>query len=250
MKDSKESFYVSIVQVRVLKQFCSLLSVLGLTLFSNFGYSGQPDNGGTTPPHSNAFGKDLSEWMNVFWTDNLSGGDGKEGRVTLLEVPGGDVVGGDGSEENPLILEGELDVELGVGSPFVLGVLTWIGESYVDECLPDDEPLGPDLFLEADVVVTLDDQTLIDSETDELSDYYYDATFFDSPISEGYPQCRESDEDDNCLCEAGGAIWVQGLGFINQPLAIGEHTLHLTVGANFFGFHVVFVNTWNITVSP
>lgn len=198
---------------------------------------------GTAPPHSHAFGNDLQEWMNAFWVSNLGGGeDQMVGHVTLLTVPEGSPTDGDGSEGNPLVLVGERDVEMMVGSPFALGVLAWAGESYVQEECPDDEPLAPDLFLEADVLITVDGHPLIDSDHDDLGDYYYEATEFDPPIVYDEPANRGD-------CDADAAIWVQGLGFLHGPLTPGEHTLVLDATADFLGFHVRFINTWNITVS-
>ena len=177
------------------------------------------------PPQSHAFGKTLAEWMRLYWTWCLTHPaecpTGVEveaeqiGRVVLLPMP---------------LLDGELDVTLEPGTPFVTPVLVFIGETHGGE--PDDVPLPPEIFTSATVQVILDGHPLIDSSVDDLEKYYFGPVYFEEPI----PLNPES-----------SAIWVQGLGFGSPPLAVGEHRLTMDVNIEgVFGFF----NTWHIAVQP
>ena len=195
-------------------------------------------NAGVKPPHSSGFGNTLGECQLAYWTAALSAdGPEKVGRVLLLPLPDG--------EFNPdtANVEGELAIEYGPGTPFFLPFFVFIGESYV-QMVPDDVPADYEfIFLDnpgLTAQITLDGNSLIDSSTDDLTDFYSGPVFFDPPITDGYPINR----GDN---DAAAAIWVQGLGFAHPPLLVGEHTLHLLVDTGLgFGFD----NTWHITVAP
>ncbi len=231
-----------------------LISLIAFASAEAVAGNGNKKGGGTSPPQSNAFGKGLSEWMKLFWNYQFGGGqDQQVGHVTLLDLPEGAPVNEDdtdapedekiGTAKNPLLLVGHLNIDLDVGSPFALGVLGWVGESYEEPECADDEAIPAEIFLDAGVRITLDGNSLIDSNVDDLGDYYYDPVDFDSPIA--YDEGIDYGD-----CTAVAAIWVQGIGFVHPPLSRGDHTLHLISGANFFGFHVVFDNTWHITVKP
>jgi hypothetical protein len=199
-----------------------------------------PHAAGGPPPHAKAFGKSLTEWMKLYWTWALGGDQaGQVGRVLFLPIPEGELQPRD--DDDPFIFVGEADVTLQPGTPFVLPVFTWVGETYVQD-VPDDEPLPDEIFTNMEVLVTLDGRTLIDSDTDDLGDFLFGPVDFDDVILYDEPQPRGENLD------AAGAIWVQGIGFVHHPLSVGRHTLTLDVFSDDFG--VGFRNTWTITVRP
>ncbi|RIK40928.1 MAG: hypothetical protein DCC55_13480 [Chloroflexi bacterium] len=188
------------------------------------------------PPQSHAFGKALEEWQLLYFTWYLGGSQADQVRnVRFLPLPEGEPTG-----EDPTIIVGELDLTLEVGTAFVLPVLTFIGETYVED-VADDEPLPAEIFTGAPVLVSLNGQPLIDSGVENLDKYLFGPVFFDPPILYDEPQPRGD-------VNAAAAIFVQGIGFVYPPLPVGEHTL--TLFAVFEDFGVGFSNTWHITVQP
>lgn len=195
------------------------------------------------PPQSTAFGKSLTQWMVEYWTQYFEGGDGFVKRVRLLPQPEGQVTGGSSTFSDPVVIEGELDVTLEPGTPFVLPISTFVGETYLPELnIPDDVPVADAVFTDSDVLVTLDGRALINSEIDDLSDYYFGPAYFNEPILFTEPSSNGSI----------GAIFVQGLGFVQSPLPVGEHvlTLHSEILIEDLNAGAVFDYTWYITVEP
>lgn len=78
--------------------------------------------------------------------------------------------------------------------------------------------------------------TTIDSEVDDLADFFFEPQLFEPTI----PYDMPTDYG------AVGAIWVKGIGLLHVPLEPGEHTLHLVLLSEDAG--VGYDNTWNITV--
>ena len=198
---------------------------------------------GPSPPHSKAFGKSLSEWMVLYQTWALGGDQANHvGRVQFLPIPQGEPVMGTGTLDDPLVLAGELDVTLSPGTPFVLPVSVLIGETYIPELgYPDDSPFDASIFTESDVLVTLDDRSLIDSNVDDLRDFYIGPVDFDPTIFYEEPTNYGSI----------GAIFVQGIGFVHPPLSKGSHSLQLLSEIRIpeFNYHIIFMNEWTITVA-
>ena len=80
---------------------------------------------------------------------------------------------------------------------------------------------------------------LIDSSTDDVTDFYSGPVFFEPPIVYDEPINRDEDLD------ADAALWAEGFGFSHHPLSEGVHELHLLV---YTGLGFGFDNTWTITV--
>ncbi len=181
--------------------------------------------GGPMPGQSKAFGKSLGSWMELYWTWFLGGDQpGQVKSVVFLPLPE----------------EGELDVTLGKGEKFVLPMFVYIGETYLPELeIPDDDPafIPDEFFTDANVLIMLDGEPIIDSEVDDLNEYFFGPEYFDEPIEYAAPTWYGADS----------AIWVKGIGFVHNPLPPGEHTLTLYITDN-FGFGIEFFNTWYITV--
>lgn len=186
---------------------------------------------------SNAFGKTLAQWMTLYWEWSLGNGPDQVGNVVFLPLPAGEHVSGDFTFGDPGVLVGEAEVTLRPGNAFALPVITWIGESYLPELnLPDDLPLDSSVFTVADV--SLDGQSIMNST--DLSEYYYGAAYFDSPV--------EYSEPTNYGANA--AVFVQGIGLVHGPLSKGMHTLTLVSAIQIpeYNLGLKFVNTWTIVV--
>jgi hypothetical protein len=172
--------------------------------------------------------------------------------VLLWPGPAGYLVVGVGPGVGNLV--GDLAIEVASGTPFFLPIFVFIGESYVQPVPPDDPADFEGLFLDnpgfcdfegllfgcpLSVVITVDGDTLIDSSTDDVTDFYSGPVFFEPPIVYDEPINRGVDLD------AEAAIWVEGFGFAHSPLSEGVHELHLLV---YTGLGFGFDNTWTITV--
>jgi len=218
-----------------MKKYLTILIVLGLLLV--WTPQAQAAANAPLPPQSKAFGKTLAEWHKLYWQWYLGfTAEGQVGNVLFMPLPTGTP-----NDEKPPISVGELNVTLRPGTAFVLPILTWIGETYVEN-LPNDTPLGEVNFSGATVKVTLDGQTLLDSTTEAIGKYYYGVVTYNPPLI--YPEPQPRGEN----ATAKGVIFAQGLGFVHNPLSVGKHTLELyavSTGLG-FGYH----NTWHITVDP
>jgi hypothetical protein len=192
-------------------------------------------------PHTRFRGLDLSEWMRFYFTWSLGGGRADHvGKTVFLPLPAGEPT----EVEGGVVFEGHADVALKPGEGFVLPVFIFNGETYLED-VPDDNPADFPAALFTDpelvtVMVVLDGKVIISSETDDLSDYYF-FNSHDDPILYAEPIERAPG------VHAIGTIWVEGIGFVQPPLSVGEHTLEIFAFSHPFG--VGFANTWNITVS-
>src|SRR5262249_7819644 len=74
--------------------------------------------GDGSPPQSNAFGKSLTEWIQLFETWLIGGTTPDHvGHVRFLPLPVGEYAGGSFTYADPGVLIGQLDVTLGPGTP-------------------------------------------------------------------------------------------------------------------------------------
>ena len=211
--------------------------------------------GGDPPPQSSAFGKTLTEWMQLYETWLIGGGSDHVGHVKFLPLPAGTQVTGSGTYDDPGVFVGHLDVSLKPGTPFVLPVTIWYGESYEPGLgYPDDPALPADLFTDPAknvIAVYIDGSPVMDSTRASVSPFY----FGPAPIDVVYPQPTSYGSI--------AAIFVQGVGFVNTPLSVGTHTIQLLSGLRVppdssilnlsiypEGVGVVYMNSWTITVAP
>ncbi|MCU0725164.1 MAG: hypothetical protein MUE73_05145 [Planctomycetes bacterium] len=173
------------------------------------------------PGHSKAFGKSLGEWMELYWTWFFTGepADGKVKDVVFLPLP-----------------DGEIDVSLKTGQKFVLPIWVIVGETYEGGYCDDPDDYPMEWITDADVLVRLDGRTLVDSEEDDLADFFFEAQWFEETLPYEEPTDYGST----------GAIWVAGLALVHSPLSRGSHTLTLDV--YFPAWDLTFDNTWHITV--
>jgi hypothetical protein len=208
-------------------------------------------NDKTAPPNSKAFGHSLTEWTTLYFERAFTGStDDTVKRVKLLPIPAGEWQG-DGSftSSDPSTLVGAADVSLKPGTPFVLPVTVWYGESY-NTGQKDDAELDSSFFTGSHVLVRMDGTAIIDSAVDNLADWYFGPAYFDPPIVYDHPTSYGSIS----------ANFVQGLSFVHRPLSRGDHVLTLeseliafvpdyyAPGVN-LDIGVKFHNTWTIHVT-
>ena len=168
---------------------------------------------GTAPPNSKAYGQSLTDWTTLYFERAFTGGANTAKRVRLLPIPPGEWAG-DGSftSTDPSTFV-NADVTLKPGTPFVLPVAIWYGESYNTGQQPD-APLPESVFTNSHTLVSVDGKSIIDSNVDDLSRWYIGPSYFDPPIV--YAEA-------NPVTGAISADFVQGLSLVHSPLSRGTH---------------------------
>ncbi len=194
-------------------------------------------------PFSDAFGQSFDEWLRDFWAWNF-GGVGPQAQpngVFFVPIP---APSANEMWDGKAIGIGEKDFTVKPGTKLVLGILAWIGETYDPAFkIPDDTPWPMSSFLppEGEAVITLDGVELI--KASNLAEFYYGPVSFKEPIMYAEPTSYHSI----------GAIWVQGIGIVLQPLTPGKHTLTLYSWDKWQGIYgdagQGWFNTWHITVA-
>jgi hypothetical protein len=204
-----------------------------------------------SPPASQAYGKTLGQWLSAYWRWFYSGADpaqGQIGGVKLMPLPEGIYDSGGWTPDDPALLIGEINVTLCPGTPFVLPLVSWVGERYGGyPGVPDDQAIA-DAKLLAGVspTFTIDGRTVV-TDANEAA-FYVGQTYFDPIVV--YPQPSSYDSV--------AAVFFQGTGIVSPPLPVGQHTMHLVEpyiirdGDYLPGFSWGFIydNTWNVTVTP
>jgi hypothetical protein len=192
------------------------------------------------PGQSNAFGKSLAEWMEIYFTRVVTGdSNDRVGKVLLMPLPQGEYVSGNTTLENPLVLAGELEVTVGPGTPFVMPVATWAGETYSNGS--SDPVLPAEIFTTSNALVKIDGKTVLDSERSNFESFYFGPVEFVPPLFYDEPSDYGSV----------GVTYLQGIGFAHPPLSKGTHTMTLISEIKIpdYNLHVIFMNTWTITVT-
>jgi hypothetical protein len=96
------------------------------------------------PPQARAHGKSLAQWIGDYWRwyYTMAGqtpyypGDGS---IAFMPIPEGEFLGGSWTPEDPGILQGQLELNLEPGTPFVLpqfGFIAEIGDGFRDPMMP------------------------------------------------------------------------------------------------------------------
>jgi hypothetical protein len=220
------------------------------------------DTKGILPPNATAFGKSLADWLQAYWRWNSYGTNRTQpyqpgpGPMTFLPIPSGTQLSGSWTPEDPAYLQGQIELWLKPGTPFVFPLFSWVGEKYDPALGYPDDPMIPDDQIKTMVTsidgtggpeVTIDGETVL-----ELSvwDFYVGATPFDPIVVYDTPSGYGSI----------AAHSFQSVGFIKTPLTPGTHTITLkekwimpapdqggVPGINPFG--VIYDNTWVIHVA-
>ena len=194
------------------------------------------------PPVSQAYGKTLTEWLATYYrwyyetAQDVS--QSVVGRVQLLPLPVGDQVSGSGAPDDPAVFEGELEITLPPGTPFVLPLVGLVGERYDGyPGVPDDDPALVDLA-QMSAHLTIDGRTVV-SEANQAA-FTTPVTFFDPVVP--YPEPTGYGSI--------GAVWFTAIGIVSPPLPAGVHVIHLEstlILEGFFG--LTYDNTWTVTVT-
>jgi hypothetical protein len=174
----------------------------------------------TAAAQNSAFGKTLSEWQQLYFSWYFMGGPDHVGQVKFLAIPAPDpaLTTGSGTYDDPQFLYGHLDVTLASATPFVLPVIVWIGETYLPATgYPDDPPLPATLFTDPSrtIKVYIDGSRVMDSAQASVSPFYFGPV----PLQVTYSEPTSYGSI--------GAIFVQGIGFVQPPLSVGTHTIEL-----------------------
>jgi len=232
----------------------ALALVLTLTANLALAHSQDRDRGaaGIAPPHSQAYGKSLPEWLETYWRWYYTGADPAQstvGHVQLMPLPAGTQISGTGTPADPALYRGELEITLTAGTPFVLPEFAWVWERYQGyPTVPDDVPMADAVALGgAHPRLTFDGRTVL-SDANKAA-YYVPNTPFDPIVVYAAPTSYGSV----------AALSFQSLGVVGEPLSVGRHVIHLweplIIPAGGYvgfpdGYGVIFDNTWIVTVLP
>jgi hypothetical protein len=197
------------------------------------------------PPESPAYGKTLAEWQKLYWTWALGGDQGDTvGNVRFHPRHSGPASELIFDDDGFPFLVSKFELTIKPGTAFVCPVLAPKGETY-GEHVPHDDPrhLPLEFFSEAEVLVTLDGQPILDSRADDLMRYFFGPVYCDEPLFYDAPQARPGG------VHAAGAIFVKGIGFVYPPLPRGEHVLKLYFKPR-LSANPGIIATYRITVEP
>ena len=200
----------------------------------------RPGRSLVAPPHSHAYGKSLSEWLNVYWRWNLLGQDPSKSVVNgvkLIPLPAGELVSGAGTPEDPALYRGQIEVTIDSNTPFVLPLAAWTVERY-NNGTPDDSVIPNDVFLDGVSPHFTIDGKLVMSDCNE-TEFYVPPMPFDPIVVYAAPTSYGSY----------AVLKVQSIGVVGRPLSVGVHRIHLYESYILPGlFGTIFDNTWIITV--
>lgn len=238
---------------RTVKFLCFVMT-FGLILAAEIENAAALSNNQSNPVPANpalskAYGKSLTEWMMLhaaWYNQGQNPQLGTIGHVKLMPIP--QQLPTPIPPNLPLVdsfSTGSLDITLKPGTPFVLPVISLSGETYVNDILPPDDLLPYESsLLTADITVTLDGKTILQSPADNQK-YLYGPAYFPEPIVYNPPQFRFTDPvlGDVYAVAISSSM---GIGFVHPPLNVGKHTLKLHAVNLDLGYG--FANTWNITV--
>jgi hypothetical protein len=179
---------------RVAALLCCGLLLFGQAWPVSAGGNGN-QSPGVLPPNSHAYGKSLSEWLELFMVDYLEHVycgktlPSKVGNVQFL---------------NALC---PADVTVKAGTALLGGVLAWYGELYEDGSIDD-----PSVDWLAGTIgeVTLDGRTIVPN----LENYYVPIRWLREPVLYQEPTDYGSI----------ATVYVEGYAFLIAPLPVGVHT--------------------------
>ncbi len=236
------------------------LSALALAfgLVAGSSLAGPPPKAGSAAPrlapsNSNAYGKSLAEWLSLYWRWSYSGADlaqSRIGNVQLMPLPASEQTAGSWTPDDPAILEGQVEITVPPGTPFVLPEMAWVCERYEGyPGVPDDPPMTDAEFLKAVAPLLVIDGKTVMTDANKAS-FYVGVTPFDPVVIYPAPSSYGSV----------AAVSFQGLGIVSPPLPVGKHTVSLVEpyivqpgdysALPAYSIGLVYKNTWIITVSP
>jgi hypothetical protein len=231
---------------------------LAVILTTSLALADREDRGGgapgIAPGNSHAYGETLTEWLSTYWRWYYTGADPAQstvGQVQLMPLPAAAYISGSGTPADPALYQGELDITLDPGTPFVLPLFAWVWERYdpvLTQNQPDDIPMADSVALGgAHPILKIDGKVVI-SDANKAA-YYVPVTSFDPIVVYPAPSSYGSI----------AALSFQGVGVVAHPLSVGRHVIHLyepiiiPVGGYYQfpnGYGLIYDNTWVITVKP
>jgi len=227
----------------------ALASALGLSVLGTANVTAGGDPGpGIALANSHAYGQTLTGWLETYWRWYYTGADPAHstvGHVQLIPLPSGTQVGGSWTPADPAVLQGQLEITLSPGTPFVLPLFAWVWERY--NGAPDDVPMADAVALRAaHPVLTIDGKKVLTDRNKAA--FYVPNTVFDPIVI--YPQPTSYGSI--------AGLSFQSLGVVGEPLSVGRHVIHLYESLVFQpgdtpvlpdGYGIIFDNTWVITVA-
>jgi len=182
----------------------------------------------------------LAKAMTRYWTWYYGGQAGPQeiGRLFLMPLP----TNGEQISDDPLIYQGDTSFTVRTGRTLVLPLSFFLGETYVNNTPPPDDPANfPIDYKASSVLLTVDGRVVIDSTRTKLDCVYVPLTYFDQPIV--YPEPTGYGSN--------AAIWMFGLGVLLPPMSPGDHIIELQVVSPLtpvYGVDLGYYNTWYVTV--
>jgi hypothetical protein len=193
---------------------------------------GEGDGEGDSGVETSYDGVDLPTFMEAFWQQKLTAtGPTVFHERQFVPLP-------DGVDDGTGTFVGTGAFGLDATTGFVLPLFVYLGEGYVDPAMMVDDRDFPsrDTFINIDLDLTLDGETIITGDGVDLDPYYFDATDLNPVVNYPMPSATGANR----------VVWVKGTGMLHAPLSAGTHTLHLV--ESIAEFSLGFDNTWTITV--
>lgn len=159
--------------------------------------------------------------------------------MQLLPIPAEEQISGSGTDSDPSLLRGRLQLTLPEGTSFVLPTSAWTQERFNDG-RPDELPFPEALYLAGiSPMLTIDGRVVL-SDANEAAFHVPPIPFdpvvlYDQPTSYG----------------SIGVVAIQTVGVVVKPLKKGKHIVHLYEPYIIpgFSFGLIYDNTWEITVT-
>ena len=181
----------------------------------------------------------LANAMARYWSWYYGGvGPQQIGNLFLVPLP----TNGAQISDDPLVFQGDTSFTVRTGKTLVLPMSFYLGETYVGNDPPPDDPANyPIDYKASDLLLTVDGRVIVDSTRTKLDCVYIDLTYFPQPIVYPEPSWYGSN----------AAIWMFGLGILLPPMSPGNHIIKLQVVsplAAVMGVDLGYYNTWYVTV--
>ena len=181
----------------------------------------------------------LANAMAKYWTWYYGGvGSQQIGNLFLVPLP----TNGVPISGSSLIFQGDTSFTVRTGKTLVLPMSFYLGETYVDNNPPPDDPANyPIDYKASTLLLKVDGRVIVDSSRTKLDCVYIDLTYFPQPIVYPEPSSYGSN----------AAIWMFGLGILLPPMSPGRHIIDMQVVSplrEVFGVDLGYYNTWYVTV--
>ncbi len=195
------------------------------------------------PRKAQNYGKSSADWLQTYYNWALGpASDNVVGKTLLLPGLQPSAPSGSGTLEDPLVLEGEGSITIKPGTSIYGVLIAFYGERFEDG---SEDPVLPGEWWKTYVSgeIWLDGKQVKYT----VPEYYVAPQLFDPPIV--YPEPTD--------ISSVATLFVQGNGFLLQPLSAGTHTLALNASVLAPADNglipetaIIFQYTYHITVKP